>query len=218
MTLVKTVYEQMRLDILGGKIEPGSKLRFSKLQEDYSASMGVLREVLSLLSGEGLVTNMSQQGFKAMSVTIEDLKDLVETRCLVEVFVLKNSVRNGDIDWETRIVGAHHKLTRTPKEDEENGILVTEAWSSAHQEFHDALTSASVRNRLNQFSSSMRAAAEVYRHWSIAFETEKRDVDAEHEELLRLCLARDADAAGQALENHLRTTSELILSGTDLSN
>lgn len=218
MTLVQTLYDQIRLDILSGKIEPGSKLRFSKLKEDYSASMGVLREVLSLLSGQGLVTNLSQQGFKAMALTMDDLRDLTDTRCYVEVMVLRDSIENGSIDWETRVVAAHHKLSRTPKEDLKKGIAVTENWSAAHQGFHEALTSASKRTRLNHFSSGLRDAAEVYRQWSMVFEVEKRDVAAEHEELMQLSIARDADGACRALEAHLRATSDLILSGTALNS
>lgn len=218
MTLVRTVYEKLKLDILAGKIEPGSKLRFSKLKEDYSASMGVLREVLSLLSGEGLVKSINQQGFEAMSVSLEDLRDLIETRCLVEVHVLRDSIARGDLDWETRIVSAHHKMKRTPKEDVVNDVVVTEGWAAAHQKFHDTLISASTLQRLTQFTSTMRAAAEVYRHWSIAFELKKRDVDAEHDRLVQLCIDRDIEGACAALDAHLRLTGDLILTGAPVSN
>lgn len=66
---------------------------------------------------------------------------------------------------------------------------------------------------MQAIAASLRASAEVYRRWSMPFEVTKRDVSAEHAELVRLCLAHDADGAAAALVRHLRLTETLILKG-----
>jgi DNA-binding GntR family transcriptional regulator len=61
---------------------------------------------------------------------------------------------------------------------------------------------------------SLRATAEVYRRWSMPFEIVPRDVPAEHQELVDLALARDAEGGEAALRRHLELTRDLILDGS----
>ena len=166
-TRTEQVYRRLKADILGGVIEPGTALPFAKLKDDYGASMGVLREALMRLSAEGLTVNQPQFGFKVISLSLEDLTDLTETRCMIEAQVLRDSVTNGDLEWETRVLSAHHRMERTPKF--ENGA---------------------------------------------EYEVVKRDVTAEHREIVDLALARKPEEAAAALVRHLAATRDLILKGT----
>jgi DNA-binding GntR family transcriptional regulator len=212
-TRTEQVYRRLKADILGGKVEPGSALPFARLKDDYGASMGVLREALMRLSAEGLTVNQPQFGFKVISLSLEDLADLTETRCMIESMVLKDAVTNGDLDWETRVLSAHHRMERTQKFEVDLGAAVTGAWAQAHQEFHEALLSGARSQRMQGIAANLRAAAEVYRQWSIPFEVVKRDVSAEHREIVDLALARKVEESAAALVRHLLATRDLILKG-----
>jgi DNA-binding GntR family transcriptional regulator len=212
-TRTDVVYDRIRSDILSGQIAPGSKLQFAGLKERYASSMGVLREALTRLTADGLVEGLSQQGFRAMSLSLDDLEDLIAARLLIETRVFAESVRHGDLAWETNVVAAHHRMERTPKTDDAEHSPVTQAWADAHQEFHEALCSAAPSRRLREIAASLRATAEVYRRWSMPLETEPRNVSDEHRELLDLAIARDADAAVEALSRHLTLTRDIIFIG-----
>jgi len=212
-TQAERIYRRLKGDILGGRLEPGEPLQFARLRTDYGSSVGVLREALVRLTAEGLTVNQAQHGFKVISLSLEDLKDLTATRCHIESMVLKDSVVHGDIDWESRVISAHHRMERTPKDDPEGDAPVSEAWAWAHQEFHEALLSAACNQRLKAIAASLRASAEVYRRWSMPFEVTKRDVSAEHARLVKLCLAHDGEGAAAALVKHLRLTETLIVKG-----
>ena len=212
-TRTEEVYHRIKADIVGGLIEPGSQLPFAKLKTDYGASMGVLREALMRLTAEGLTVNQSQLGFKVMSLSLDDLIDLTETRCTIEGLAFMDSIHNGDIDWEARVVSTHHRMERTLKHDPKEIAPVTAAWAKAHHDFHMALLSAAKSKRLMGMAESLRAAAEVYRRWSMPFEVVKRDVSAEHQELLDLALKRDAEGAAASLRRHLLQTKNLVING-----
>lgn len=186
---------------------------FAKLKANYGASMGVLREVLMRLSAEGLTVNQPQLGFRVITLSIEDLTDLTQVRCEIESMVLKDSVRNGDLDWETRVLSAHHRMERTQKFEDDEKSPVTLAWSIAHQNFHEELLSGARSKRMQSIAANLRAAAEVYRQWSIPFEVVKRDVPSEHRMIIDLALARKPDEAAAALVKHLSATRDLILKG-----
>ena len=213
-TRTEQVYRRLKADILGGVIEPGTALPFAKLKDDYGASMGVLREALMRLSAEGLTVNQPQFGFKVISLSLEDLTDLTETRCMIEAQVLRGSVTNGDLEWETRVLSAHHRMERTPKFENGAESAVTAAWSQSHQDFHVALLSGARSQRMQAIAANLRAAAEVYRQWSMPYEVVKRDVTAEHREIVDLALARKPEEAAAALVRHLAATRDLILKGT----
>lgn len=216
-TRTDVVYDRIRSDILSGHIAPGSKLQFADLKERYASSMGVLREALARLTAEGLVEGLSQQGFRAMSLSLNDLEDLIAARLLIETQVLADSVRHGDLAWETSVVAAHHRMERTQKTSDEGSSPITQAWAEAHLDFHQALCSAAPSRRLREIAASLRAAAEVYRRWSIPLEEQPRDASEEHRELLELAIARAPEAAAEALTRHLTLTRDIILIGATRS-
>lgn len=217
-TQTDIAYQNLRSDILSGALTAGSSLQFAQLRESYGHSMGVLREALTRLAAEGLAVKKSQHGFRVIGLSLKDLNDLTDSRILIETEVFRDAIKNGDLDWETGVVSAHHKLERTEKHLDGDPKTVTEAWALAHQAFHVSLISAATNDRLKAYAESLRASAELYRRWSMPFEIEPRDVDAEHRTLRDLAIARDPVAAGEVLVQHLSFTRDLIVRGMQGGN
>jgi hypothetical protein len=66
------------------------------------------------------------------------------TQTEIEVFVLRRAVADGDLDWEPRVVAAHHRFERTPRNEEGTAGAPTEAWLDTHTEFHNTLRDAAL--------------------------------------------------------------------------
>lgn len=126
-TRTESVYQEIKADILAGRLEPGERLGFAALNEAYGASVGVLREALVRLTAEGLTTSNAQHGFKVIALSLDDLEDLTATRCHIETMVLRDSIENGDIAWESDLVAAHHRMERTEKFFPGNPMCITQA-------------------------------------------------------------------------------------------
>jgi len=214
-TRTESVYRALRAAILEGRLLPGEQLPFATLGEVYGASVGVLREALARLTAEGLVVNRAQQGFRVISLSLDDLADLTETRCLIEGLLLRDAIAQGDLTWEADLVAAHHRLERTPQQEPGNPAPVTPAWAEAHRAFHMSLLAAAKRRRLKEMAAKLHDAAEIYRRWSMPFEATARPVADEHRSLLDAALDRDAERAAEVLEAHLKLTQALILRGVD---
>lgn len=218
-TRTEQVYGSLRADILAGRLEPGARLPFAELTERYGASMGALREALQRLAEQGLVVNEPQQGFRVQSLSIDDLRDLTQARCEIEGLALRYAIAHGDLAWESEIVASFYALERTPmstgdSDDEtgflaEDGAVLAEDWASAHNRFHLALYAACPNVRLRSIASTLRDAAELYRHWS-ARSKDPRDTNAEHKAIVDAVLARDTERAVGLLEQHLRHTARLL--------
>jgi DNA-binding GntR family transcriptional regulator len=211
ITRAEQVYSQLRSDILSGRVLPGTKLRFADLTERYECSTSVVREGLTRLAEQGLVLSEPQHGFRVMPVSADDLDDLTTARCVLEGLVLRMSIENGDIAWESEVVAAHHALDRTPMESAGDPALMSEDWTLAHSRFHTALLAACRNQRLRLMALSLRDAAELYRRWSRPLgHDDHRDVRGEHRALVDAALRGDATEAVRLLEEHLRRTTRAL--------
>lgn len=216
-TRVERVYAELRADILAGRRPPGAKLPFSELTDGHRASMGVVREAVSRLVAEGLVESMPQQGLRVKSVSMGDLRHLTEARCEIEAIVLRQAIEHGDVEWESRVVAAHHRLQRTPQMDAGDPQRIDEDWARAHQVFHLALLEGCPNPRLVAIAESLRASAELYRRWSVPLGNRSRDIAAEHQILAEAVVARDADTAVTRLQSHIQQTADQLLNGAELA-
>ena len=83
-TLSIQVHERIRSDILAGQWAPDDKLAPAVLAERYQTSTTVVREALTRLAGEKLVQNIPNRGFSVPRLSLDELRDLTELRCVCE--------------------------------------------------------------------------------------------------------------------------------------
>ena len=56
------------------------------------------------------------RGFEVPPVTAQNLRELAGLRLLLEKSALEQSFAAGDVEWEGRVVAAHHKLERVERQ------------------------------------------------------------------------------------------------------
>lgn len=181
---------------------------FPVLCKHYEASVGAIREALVALVAQGLVETQAHQGYVVRPVTREDLLELTAARMAVEPIVLRESIRDGDLNWESRVIMTHHVMGRLPREDEAASNGLSNEWMAAHHAFHGALFSGCTNARLLATVEGFSKQATLYGRWSVPFETD-RDMAAEHTALLDAAMDRDADLAVERLLRHIGRTTEL---------
>lgn len=209
-TLTETVYAELRRELLRGDLTPGSKIRISDIAVRRGVSPSVLREALTRLAGQGLVVAMPQRGFAVAPLSVEALQDLTHARTLIEAIALRESIVDGDLDWESRVIAAHHRLRRTPLLEPDGHVCAD--WAEAHRHFHHVLLAGGRSTRLTAIADGLRDCSELYMYWSreLAHDVQ-RDVAAEHAAIVEHALARDADQAAAALTSHIQRTTEALV-------
>lgn len=205
------VYEELRRDILAGRLIPGAKLPFAGLVEKYGCSMGSVREALQRLAEQGLVESIAQQGFRVVSVSAEDLIDLTAARCEIEGLALRHAIADGDVAWEGAAVAALHILERIPAFDPTDPSRQSDEWAAAHDVFHLALLKGCKNRRILATAIALRDSAELYRRWSAPLHDRGRDVSGEHRSILDAAVSRRADDAVELLRAHIQRTTDKLL-------
>ncbi len=201
----------MLAEILHCRLAPGTKIIISDVAADLGFSPGAVREALSRLAAERWTVATAQKGYSVSPVSIEELKDLTRTRITIEQHCLGSAIARGDVEWETAIVAAYHRLHRIPMMIAEASSRISPAWTAAHTAFHSALVSGSDSPWMLTLRATLYAQSERYRHLSVALAREARDVNAEHKGILDACLARDGDGACTLIEDHLKRTADIVI-------
>ena len=200
-TAGESAYERVRADIVFGRIPPGQKLRLEGMRELYGVGVGTLREILSRLSAEGLVLAEGQRGFEAPAVTAAELRELADLRLLLERHALAQSFAAGDVEWEGRVVAAHHKLEVVERRMVAGRREEAPAWKRYDGEFHQALISACGSRALMQAHAN---AFDRYLRYLMVAACFRGEVAADEHRRLRDCaLARDVDGAAEVLRSHI---------------
>lgn len=211
------VFETLRADILSCRLAPGAKIKINEIAARLAVSLGSVREALSRLSSEGMVVAQAQKGYTVAPVSEEELVDLTNTRISIEQLCLRQAIKNGDVEWETGIVGAYHRLQRIPEKDPNDSSMLNEAWSEAHSAFHLALVAGCGSPWLLRIRANLFALTERYRRLSVPLRREDRDVNAEHKGLMQATLERNADLASGLISDHLLRTTRILLTSPVLA-
>jgi DNA-binding GntR family transcriptional regulator len=194
-------YKRMRADIIFGRLIPGQKLKLDKLKSSYGVSISTLREILSRLASEGLVLAEGQRGFEVPEVSAKNLKEIAGLRQLLEGHALAQSFAAGDMEWEGRVVAAHHKLASMERLMQTGDRSQTETWKRYDSEFHQALISACGSRALMETHA---AIFDKYLRYQMIALSYRGDIAArEHKSLLECALKRDAETAGRVLAEHV---------------
>jgi DNA-binding GntR family transcriptional regulator len=208
--LSERVYAHLRDAIMRGDYAPGDALKPHELAKERGVSLAVVREALVRVVGEGLADRLPNRGFAVPALSDRRWQEIAEARRTVEPVVLRMSIERGDLDWEARVRAAHHRLARTPAYAPDEGQYYSEAWSEAHRVFHRTLLEGCGNPVLLETFDRMWSASELARRWSAQRGPDRDHLD-EHRRLEEATLARDADAAAEALTRHLSQTADGLI-------
>lgn len=208
-TRVEPIQAQLRADILSGRLPPGTRLLLNEVGAKLGASIGVTREALLRLCADGLVQSEPQVGFRVTPVSRDALQELVAARKLIECEAFAIAIAEGDLDWESALIAAHHHLTGIEARAE--GVLTEDAVRS-HRAFHAALLDGCGNKRLVRVAMALRDEAELYRVAAANAMTAEQMAArlAEHAALRDAALARDVEGGRRLLGLHIELTSRFI--------
>lgn len=211
-TLTSQVHERIRADIIRGDLKPGQKLKIAETTARYGVGAIPVREALSRLAMSGFVEVQDQRGFFVRAVSAAELQDLTRVRVLVEDAALRESIALGDADWEGRVIGALHALSRLQPYESHGERKLDIHWERLHNDFHRQLLSACQSPHLLRLADELRDLTTRYRHISVSsLKTASRDVGGEHNAIAQAAVSRKADLAVAMLGEHTSTSAAIAL-------
>jgi DNA-binding GntR family transcriptional regulator len=86
------IYKELRRTIIMGHCKSGSRLIVKDIAKSYHTSVTPVRDALQMLSQEGLVDIKPRSGYYVTSLTLKQLRDLLDMRRILEVAAIERAV------------------------------------------------------------------------------------------------------------------------------
>ena len=204
-------YRRVRADIVHGRLAPGQKLTLDRMRDAYGSAVSTLREIFNGLASEGLVTAEGARGFEVASISPDNLREVAALRQLLECDALRSSFEAGDVEWEGRVVAAHHKLASLEKRMAAGDRFEEEVLRRYDWEFHNALISACGSRVLLEMHAGLYD--KYLRYLMLASVFRGEPVAEEHRKLLTFALERDWRSAQATTITHIQDCVAQMVSG-----
>ncbi|VTN14266.1 Carbon starvation induced regulator [Raoultella terrigena] len=123
--------------------------------------VGPLREALSRLVAERLVTVVNQKGYRVASMSQQELLDIFDARANMEAMLVRLAIERGDDEWEAELLARAHLLNKLESSDASEQLL--DEWDRRHQAFHSAIVAGCGSQYLLQMRERLFDLAARYR-------------------------------------------------------
>jgi DNA-binding GntR family transcriptional regulator len=198
-SLTKVVSDQIRGQILDGKLRPGARLVEDRLSIELGVSRVPVREALLGLSREGLVTLERNRGASVADVTPQTVAELVEVRALLEGLNAKLAARRHDPE----IVAELRDTLKRGNAASKTGS--PEELSRLNAEFHERLTEASRNSVLADVMRSLRERTSLA--FALNGHPRARDDWQEHAGILAAVIDGDEELATLLATRHVHNAA-----------
>ena len=206
-TLIERAYAQLRNDIIEGRHLPGDKLRVEHLKLHYGVGAGTLREAITRLVSDALVTAEGQRGFRVTPITLEELEDITQLRLHIELEALRQSIRHGGTAWREALRQSYEAMSALEQPIRHQH---RPQWEALNMRFHEALLSGQQSPWTQKVLRLLSRHSERYRRYTMGLPGAMRDVHSEHTAIFEAAMAGQEARAALALEAHIRATPDLL--------
>jgi DNA-binding GntR family transcriptional regulator len=208
-SLVDTVADHLRRDLVTGGIPPGEPIRVAPLEERFGVSHIPIREALRQLEAEGLVVSMPQRGAVAASVSLEEIGEIWDLRRLLEGQVVNRAARAAT-DADREAVREAVEAMRVEAEADINSLTFRES----HTAFHRALVAPGSTRWIQDVLDRLWQGSERYIGLFTSFFPLVYDEFMKgHYELVEVFGEGDGDAMEKLLIEHIGHTEVDVREG-----
>lgn len=191
--LVQVEIERMILD---GELGSGAKLTEATLAEQLGVSRGPIREACRMLEEAGLVRTEKNRGVFVRNVPIEEALEIFELRAVMDLYVGRKLAQGLSTVQIREIRQLADAMDHAVKAD--NAL----DYHRFNLKFHDRLLELSGNAKLMTTYRKLVNELSLFRRQNLT--TESMTVySREHRQIVKAIVAGDAEAAGQAMYQHV---------------
>jgi DNA-binding GntR family transcriptional regulator len=210
-TLSDRVCNQIKEDIITGRINQGVKIKEEDLAREHGISRGPLREAIRRLEGMRLVERVPHVGARVVTLTHKMMKDIYQIREALEGMSARLAAENmtpDDIDDLWRLLESHEKAI-----EETDGKAYFQREGDV--DFHFRIAQASRNDWLiNHLSSELYQLIRMGRYRSAVIPSRPIMALAEHRHVLEAISKGDGELAELLMRRHIsgawQTVNDLL--------
>jgi DNA-binding GntR family transcriptional regulator len=204
-SLASVVVERIREKILRGELHEGEQLRQDAIAAEFQISRIPVREALSHLAAEGLITIVANRGAIVSALSPEEIVELFETRAVLECYMLRQAIPNFTEEDFHRAEDVLRQFEQSLEKDSE-----TKSWGEWNWQFHSTLYAPAERPTMLGFLKTVNHNCDRYTRLHLVFTRNLHLAGEAHRKLLAACRTRDPEIAARALWSHIMDAGQYL--------
>jgi DNA-binding GntR family transcriptional regulator len=204
-SLKDCAYRAIKDQIVSGRLEHNRIYSAQHFAGMLGVSRTPIREALLQLAGEGFLVCLEARGFKIKQFSAREIRDVFETRQMVEAFVVKRLIGTLTSDDLGALKANLRLMSEHARQGNAHGFL------EADKEFHLTLVRRTGNQMLATIMETIRNHIAVFGLKALLHEGRLQEVMREHRSIIRALCHADRRRALQAVHHHLSATERCVL-------
>ncbi|GAB5509290.1 MAG: GntR family transcriptional regulator [Hyphomicrobiales bacterium] len=196
------IFDALREAIVEGELKDGDLLRQDQIATMFNVSRVPVREALTRLEEQGLITNQRYKGAVVTSLSLDEISELFEFRALLEGEVIRQAV---DMITDETLAEA------TAYADQFARVTDSNLWGNLNRKFHYALYKDCERPYHLQIISSALDNVSRYLRAQLVLTSGIERARREHAGILEAAVNRDSEAASALTRAHILGASKSLI-------
>jgi len=214
LSLKDRVYENLKLLIITGKLEPNRHLLEAELSEMTKISRAPIREALNILEKEGFVTIIPRKGAKVSRISKTEVENIWAIRSVLEPYAAKNASQKCK---EKELCEMENKLKKILK-DPYNLANYLKTDLAIHELLYKNLGNKMFINILEMArQNSLRIRNFAAGKSKFSKDMASSDT-AEHLEIIKALQAHDPERTSAAVYIHIINSKQRIIQALDIKS
>ena len=204
-SLTSVVQQELERRIVQGELAPGDKLNEAILAESLGVSRGPVREAFRMLEEAGLVRQEKNRGVFVRQIPLDEALEIFDLRAMMD-----------------EAVGRQLALAITPEQLRQVRVMVeameravkacdVDGYHLLNLQFHDTLVAFTGNRKLTSLYRRLIKELSLFRRANLADAAMLPLSAGEHRAIVKAIASGDAQAAGQAMAQHVLDSKERTL-------
>jgi DNA-binding GntR family transcriptional regulator len=207
---VEDAYSRIREDIMSLKIPPNTRISVDSMAREFGISQTPIREALSMLEANGLVTKQRFIGYcTAPTLNRKQFDELFEIRMLIEPYATRCAAERMSDKALIDLCGL--ALEMNPDQAAQSRSLYDQ-FADQDAEFHEQIARGSNNELIVESLRRLHIHLHIFR---LRFHREvTNEAVAEHTQVTKALQQRDPDLAEAAMRAHLEKSYQRLVKFT----
>jgi DNA-binding GntR family transcriptional regulator len=204
-SLSAAVVERLREKIINGELREGEQLRQDAIAAEFQISRIPIREALSHLAAEGLITIVPNRGAVVSALSPQEIAELFEARAVLECYMIRQAITHfekSDFQYAEEVL----KQFENSLEDDSE----IRNWGSWNWKFHSALYAPANRPVIMGVLKGLNNNCDRYTRLHLVFTRAQHRAGESHRELLKACRTGDPEIAAAELWKHITDAGKYL--------
>jgi DNA-binding GntR family transcriptional regulator len=207
VTKGERIYQELKEEIIAGRLHPGERLLLSDLATRYQVSPVPVREALQRLQQDNFVTIVPHVGARVVSPNLGDFKELAAIRTELEAFAAHLAVLFIEEGSVRKLEGLIQAMECSLQQNNKR------QYSALNREFHTVLYAGSQNKQLDSLIANIWDKSKISGRIFTVWEGNSRYIQSlqDHKEILAAIVAKDPEKAAGVMRRHNETAFKLVI-------